>query len=189
MEKAEKKEKVEMNIYQKLVAIQNEMTAPKDQRNEFGEFQYRTLEAINERLKPLLDKYSCTLFFSDEVFTAGDNEYIKTTVTLVDCESKETISISSPCPVDLTHKKMSLEQCGGSGLSYGRKYALGGLLLLDGNTDPDSLKPKTLDEQVAGCTSIKQLLQLWQQLTPDEGTDEAVKELFNRRKEQLARKQ
>lgn len=186
-EKTEKKEKVEMNIYQKLVAIQNEMAAPKDQTNEFGKYQYRTLEAINERLKPLLDKYACTLYFNDEVYTVADTTYLKTTATLIDSESGQTVTVSSPCPIDLSHKGMSLEQCGGSSLSYSRKYCLGGLLLLDGNTDPDSLKPKTLAEQVASCTSIKQLLQLWQQLTPDEGTDETVKELFNRRKAQLCK--
>lgn len=178
----------EMTIYKKLVAIQNEMAAPKTEKNGFGNYNYRTLEQINERLKPLLDKYACTLFFNDEVFAVGDNEYLKTTVTLVDCDSEKTISVSSPCPIDLSHRGMSREQCGGSNLSYGRKYCLGGLLLLDGNTDPDSLKPKSLAEQVAGCTTIKQLLQLWSQLSPDEGTNEAVKDMFNKRKEQLTKK-
>lgn len=182
-------EKTSANIYQKLVAIQNEMAAPKDQKNEFGKYQYRTLEAINERLKPLLDKYACTLYFNDEVYTVADTTYLKTTATLIDSESGQTITVSSPCPIDLSHKGMSLEQCGGSSLSYSRKYCLGGLLLLDGNTDPDSLKTKTLAEQVAGCTSYKQLAQLWQQLDPDEGTEPSVKELFSNKKKQLLNKQ
>ena len=79
-------EKTSANIYQKLVAIQNEMAAPKDQKNEFGKYQYRTLEAINERLKPLLDKYACTLYFNDEVYTVADTAYLKTTATLIQRE-------------------------------------------------------------------------------------------------------
>jgi hypothetical protein len=183
------------NIYQKLVAIQNEMAAPKSEKKVIIDrktgrertLNYRTLDNINEQLKPILDKHQCSLFFSDDVFSCEGTTFLKTTVTLVDCETGENVSITSPCPIDLAHAGMSLEQCGGSSLSYSRKYAISALLLFDDNKDPDSLPQKTLAEQVAGCTSIKQLLQLWQQLTPDEGTDETVKELFNRRKAQLGK--
>lgn len=176
------------NIYQKLVAIQNEMAAPKNQKNEFGKYSYRNLESINEALKPLLDKYGCTLYFNDEIFTAGESIFLKTTVTLVDTESENSITVTSPCPIDLSHRGMSAEQCGGSGISYSRKYCISALLLLDGNEDPDSMKPKSLAEQVAACTSYKQLAQLWGQLDPEEGTDEKVRELFTRKKQQLLNK-
>jgi hypothetical protein len=43
-----------MNLYEKLVNIQGRLKAPKNQRNNFGKYNYRSCEDILEAVKPLL---------------------------------------------------------------------------------------------------------------------------------------
>ena len=52
---------------EKLVKIQNELKAPKNQFNSFGKYKYRSCEDILEALKPLLLKYNCSLVINDEI--------------------------------------------------------------------------------------------------------------------------
>jgi hypothetical protein len=52
---------------EKLNKIQAELKAPKNQRNSFGKYNYRSCEDILEAVKPLLSKYNCTLTVSDEI--------------------------------------------------------------------------------------------------------------------------
>ena len=58
---------MEENIYAKLVKVQNELKAPKNQRNSFGGYNYRSAEDILEAVKPLLEKYQLAQFISDEI--------------------------------------------------------------------------------------------------------------------------
>lgn len=41
-----------MNIYEKLLHIQQNLKAPKSQYNKFGNFYYRSCEDIQEAVKP-----------------------------------------------------------------------------------------------------------------------------------------
>lgn len=43
-----------MSVYEKLMNIQQELKAPKGQHNEFGNYNYRSCEDIQEAVKPLL---------------------------------------------------------------------------------------------------------------------------------------
>ena len=61
-----------MSIYEKLAAIQNELKAPKNQYNSFGNYNYRSCEDILEAVKPVLNKNGCTLHISDDVVNVGD---------------------------------------------------------------------------------------------------------------------
>ena len=61
-----------MNIFEKLVNVQNELKAPKNQWNKFGEYNYRSCEDILEALKPLLLKYKICQFINDEIYNLGD---------------------------------------------------------------------------------------------------------------------
>ena len=56
---------------EKLQKIQAELKAPKNQRNNFGKYNYRSCEDILEAVKPLLNKYNCTLTVSDEIKELG----------------------------------------------------------------------------------------------------------------------
>lgn len=69
-----------MTIYEELSRIQKELKAPKNQRNNFGGYNYRSCEDILEAVKPLLD--NCVLTVSDEVIVLDGRYYVKATACL-----------------------------------------------------------------------------------------------------------
>lgn len=128
-----------MNIYEKLTAIQNELKAPKSQRNAFGGYNYRNCEDILEALKPLLAKYKSACYLSNTTEIVGDRYYVKATALFVDCDSENTvISASASAREEETKKGMDGSQITGSASSYARKYALAGLFACDDTKDADS---------------------------------------------------
>lgn len=132
-----------MNLQEKLQKIQHELKAPKNQRNSFGGYNYRSVEDIMQGLKPLLDSYKCICTLTDEVQLIGDRYYIKATATIHDCESIESYSVCGYAREDDNKKGMDVAQLTGSCSSYARKYALNGLFCIDDAKDIDSLKPST----------------------------------------------
>lgn len=134
-----------MNIYEKLMNIQAELKAPKNQYNEFGKYHYRSCEDILEGLKPLLKKYKATLTISDEIVQIGNRYYVKSTATLIDAENEISlldgqgiISVSAYAREDEQKKGMDASQLTGSTSSYARKYALNGLFAIDDTKDSDA---------------------------------------------------
>lgn len=128
-----------MNIPEKLLKIQTELKAPKNQFNSFGKYNYRSCEDILEGLKPLLDEYKATLIIADEIVQIGERYYVKATATLQDVESKEYIHTVAYAREDESKKGMDLAQVTGSTSSYARKYALNGLFAIDDTKDSDSM--------------------------------------------------
>ena len=122
----------------KLLKIQAELKAPKNQYNSFGKYSYRNTEGILESLKPSLQKYKCGLTLSDELVMIGDRYYIKATAWLYDIESNENIVIVAYAREEETKKGMDGSQITGASSSYARKYALNGLFLIDDTKDSDS---------------------------------------------------
>ncbi len=138
-----------------LNEIQQQLKAPKTQRNTFGGYMYRSCEDILEAVKPLLKE--AILTFQDEIVyiastptqqfsspTAkekqydvdGSRFYIKATVTLR-CGT-ESISVSAYAREPLAKKGMDEMQVTGATSSYARKYALNGLFCIDDSRDSDS---------------------------------------------------
>jgi len=124
-----------MNIYEKLVDIQGRLKAPKNQRNNFGKYNYRSCEDILEAVKPLLVEQKLTLTISDEVHQ-GALLYVEATASISD--GKDTISVSAQAGIDPNRKGMDIAQSFGSSSSYARKYALNGLFLIDDTKDADA---------------------------------------------------
>ena len=120
-----------------LITIQKELKAPKEQRNNFGNYNYRSCEDILEAVKPILYKNNCTLVMSDNVVSCGDRIYIKATAILTNSEGVK-VENSGLAREPLTQKGMSDPQVTGSASSYARKYALNGLFAIDDTTDTDS---------------------------------------------------
>jgi len=118
--------------------IQVKLIAPKNQRNNFGGFKYRSLEDILEALKPLLKSEKCTITFTDDLIALGERIFIKSTATITNSKGEKESSTSF-AELD-NHKGMSKEQSSGSASSYARKYALCSLAAIDDNADPDSLE-------------------------------------------------
>lgn len=127
-----------MTIYEKLKVIQTKLKAPKGQYNNFGKYNYRSLEDITEAVKPLLDEVGATLTISDEIIQIGDRYYVKATATLYDIGSNENISVTAFARESETKKGMDDSQITGATSSYARKYALNGLFAIDDTKDTDT---------------------------------------------------
>lgn len=121
-----------------LSKIQNAVKVAKNLHNQFGNFNYRNVELIYEAVKPILVELECSLVVSDEIVLIGDRFYIKATATIKDKAGAIIGEASAFARESLDKKGMDSAQITGSASSYARKYALGGLLLLDDNKDIDS---------------------------------------------------
>ena len=126
-----------MNVYEKLIAIQSELKAPKSQYNNFGKYSYRNCEDILEALKPLLKEHKSTIYISDEIVTVLDRFYIKATVTFIDAETGEKIINTAYAREEECKKGMDGSQVTGASSSYARKYALNGMFAIDDTKDSD----------------------------------------------------
>jgi hypothetical protein len=119
-----------------LIKIQNELKVSKNQFNKFGNYSYRSQEDILEVLKPLLLKYECSFYIWDEIKTCNDIIYVEATAEFIDKET--VIKVTAQAGIDINTKGMSVAQAFGASSSYARKYALGGLFLLDDSKDADA---------------------------------------------------
>ena len=120
-----------------LIAIQKELNVPKNQRNSFGNYNYRSCEDILVALKPLLDKHKASILITDDVKEVAGIPYVEATVVLK-AESTEALSVRAQAGINPNRKGMDIAQSFGSSSSYARKYALAGMFLLDDTKDADS---------------------------------------------------
>ncbi|RDU22855.1 ERF family protein [Anaerosacchariphilus polymeriproducens] len=127
-----------MNIQEKLLIIQTELKAPKNQYNKFGKYNYRNCEDILEAVKPILKQTNTILTITDDIVLIGDRYYIKAIVRLRDCDSVEYIENYAHAREDISQSGMSTAQVTGSTSSYARKYALNGLFCIDDTKDDDT---------------------------------------------------
>lgn len=129
----------EKNATLKLLEIQSRLKAPKDKKNTFGGYSYRSCEGILEALKPLLKETESALLITDEVQLIGERFYIIATAKLLDAVTGELIAFAKGYAREADAKKgMDDAQLTGSASSYARKYALNGLFAIDDNKDADT---------------------------------------------------
>lgn len=133
------------HIYEALMKIQSELKAPKNQRNNFGGYNYRSCEDIMEAVKPLLLKNGVVLTVSDDMSVVGNRVYVKATATLSDGE--DIISNSAFAREAEAKKGMDDSQITGATSSYARKYALNGLFCIDDTKDADATNTHGKDEK------------------------------------------
>ncbi|MBQ6631135.1 MAG: ERF family protein [Romboutsia sp.] len=151
------------NIYEKLMNVQQELKAPKNQYNSFGEYKYRSCEDILEAVKPLLKKNKLTLQINDTIVPASESRfYIKATAKLIDVESEATIENTAFAREVDDKKKLDGSQLTGVSSSYARKYALNGLFLIDDtkDADTDEFQKQTSEEKFVTKAQIKKLGEL-----------------------------
>lgn len=122
------------NLVLKLSEIQKNLKAPKNQRNNFGGYNYRSCEDILEAVKPLLNGLILTI--SDDIVEVGGRVYVKATARISDGEN--IIENSAFAREAETRKGMDDSQVTGATSSYARKYALNGLLCIDDTKDADA---------------------------------------------------
>mgnify|MGYP002511153624 CR=1 FL=1 len=119
-----------------LITIQAELKAPKNQRNEYGGYNYRSAEDILEAVKKILPKVGCYLTITDNIEVFGERVYVAATATLTNSEGK-SISTKAYAREAAVRKGQDESQITGSTSSYARKYALNGLFCIDDTKDPD----------------------------------------------------
>lgn len=130
-----------MNNSKILSEIQHKLKAPKDKKNDFGNYKYRSCESILEAVKPILNEYGAALTLSDEIEEVGGRVYVRATATLFfDGEESldSVISVSAYAREAEVKKGMDDSQITGATSSYARKYALNGLFAIDDTKDADT---------------------------------------------------
>ena len=123
-----------MKLNEKLATIQTKFKSKKSRFNSFGKYYFRSAEDILEAIKPYLLEHGITVTINEELI--NDNFVIKTTATISD--GMDAIHATAIVGVDISQKGMQMPQRFGSASSYGKKYALGNLFLIDDTQDSDA---------------------------------------------------
>lgn len=149
----------DLNLNQKLSLIQKEFKANKSKFNSFGKYNFRSAEDILEALKPFNEKYEVSFIITEELvtndFVANTIPMLLSTATILDNNGVNEIFATALVGVDLEQKGMQMPQKFGSASSYGKKYALGNLLLIDDTQDADATNKH--DKEVKAEEELKWL--------------------------------
>ena len=124
-----------MTLTKKLTKIQTEFKSKKSRYNSFGKYYFRSAEDILEATKPFLKELDVTVTVHEEL-VSFDPPVMQVTAKLSD--GKDTIESQAVVGVDTDQKGMQMPQRYGAASSYGKKYALGNLFLIDDTQDSDA---------------------------------------------------
>ena len=125
-----------MTLYQKLATIQTKFKSKKSRFNSFGKYYFRSAEDILEATKPFLLELGVTVTISENLVEASPIPILQSKAELTDGE--DVIYATAIVGVDLKQKGMQTPQQFGTASSYGKKYALGNLFLIDDTQDADA---------------------------------------------------
>ena len=125
---------MEKTLFQKLTEIQNELKVKKTRYNSFGKYYFRSAEDILEAIKPLALKHNVTVTTTEKYLGDG---IIRSRALIKDKLNK--IPADAIVAVDENQKGMQRPQKFGTASSYGKKYALGNLFLIDDTQDSDAI--------------------------------------------------
>ena len=120
----------------KLAEIQTELIVKKSSYNSFGKYYFRKAEDILEAIKPFLLKHGVTVTINEELIMTDPVPTIKSIATITD--GKDSVNATAVVGVDLNQKGMQTAQQFGAASSYGKKYSLGNLFLIDDTADADT---------------------------------------------------
>ena len=126
-----------MTINDKLATIQTKFKSKKSRFNSFGKYYFRSAEDILEATKPYLLELGVSVTINEELIANDPMPILKTSATVSD--GKDAIVATALVGVDLAQKGMQVPQQFGSASSYGKKYALGNLFLIDDTQDSDAV--------------------------------------------------
>ena len=123
-------------LNQKLAQIQTELKVKKSSYNSFGKYYFRKAEDILEAVKPFLLKHNVSVTIDEDILATDPVPMLKSTAIISDGENQ--ITTTAIVGVDLNQNGMKAAQQFGAASSYGKKYALGNLFLIDDTADADS---------------------------------------------------
>ena len=125
------------DLNQKLAVIQTELKAKKSSYNSFGKYHFRKAEDILEAVKPFLLREKVSVRVQEELVMGDHNPPIIQSTAIIS-DGENSITATAIVGVDLEQKGMQTAQQFGAASSYGKKYALGNLFLIDDTADADS---------------------------------------------------
>ena len=166
-------------LNQKLAVIQTKLKAKKSSYNSFGKYHFRKSEDILEAIKPFLIEHGVTVTINEELIMTDPVPTMKSTATISDGEN--AINATALVGVDLNQKGMQTAQQFGAASTYGKKYALGNLLLIDDTEDADAQKPsKAVDKikQAAKPVITKEQLAKAKEYVAAGGTIDAIESKY-----------
>tara|TARA_R100000655_G_C2947022_1_gene186682 strand:+ start:123 stop:635 length:513 start_codon:yes stop_codon:yes gene_type:complete len=126
-----------MTINQKLATIQTKFKSKKSRFNSFGKYYFRSAEDILEATKPYLIELGVTVTINENLIASDPFPIIESTATI--CDGENHVKATALVGVDLNQKGMQTPQQFGTASSYGKKYALGNLFLIDDTADSDAV--------------------------------------------------
>ena len=122
-------------LNQKLATVQTKLKTKKTSYNAFGKYYFRKAEDILEAVKPFLLEQGVSVTINEEIIATDPVPTLQSTATISDGEN--FINATAVVGVDLNQKGMQTAQQFGAASSYGKKYALGNLFLIDDTQDAD----------------------------------------------------
>lgn len=142
------------NVLKKLLIVQQNISVPKGQRNEFGKFNYRSCEDILEQARPLCNDNGLVIKLTDKIVNIENRFYVEATATVIDVDSGEVFSTTAYAREADEKRGMDSSQVTGASSSYARKYALAGLFSLDDNKDADTMDNASQEDKDKVLKSI-----------------------------------
>ena len=176
-----------MTIHQKLSKIQQDFKSNKSRFNSFGKYKFRSAEDILEGIKPFLKEYDVSVTITEEL-VSFDPAVLKVTARIMNGteesgtgnhKSAQAVAIVG---VDLDQKGMQMPQRYGAASSYGKKYALGNLFLIDDTQDSDATNSHGKNQETKIAISAQQL-QKAKDYVKSGGKVEAIKAKYKLTKE------
>jgi hypothetical protein len=125
-----------MTLNEKLATIQTRFKSKKSRYNSFGKYNFRSAEDILEATKPFLLELGVTVIVSEKIISSDPFPIMESSAIISD--GKTDITATAIVGIDLDQKGMQMPQKFGSASSYGKKYALGNLFLIDDTQDADA---------------------------------------------------
>ena len=126
-----------MKLNEKLATIQTKFKSKKSRFNSFGKYNFRSAEDILEATKPYLLELGVSVTINETLISNTEFPILESKATITD--GTDAIHATSIVGVDLNQKGMPMPQKFGSASSYGKKYALGNLFLIDDTADSDAI--------------------------------------------------
>ena len=126
-----------MILNEKLATIQTKFKSKKSRFNNFGKYNFRSAEDILEATKPFLLELGVSVTISETLISTDPFPILESKATVTD--GKDAIHATAVVGIDLDQKGMQMPQKFGSASSYGKKYALGNLFLIDDTQDSDAV--------------------------------------------------
>ena len=127
-----------MTINEKLSKIQVEFKSKKSRFNSFGKYYFRSAEDILEATKPYLLELGVSIRIKEKLISTEPMPILESTAVIQDEKGME-LKATALVGVDLNQKGMQTPQQFGTASSYGKKYALGNLFLIDDTADSDAV--------------------------------------------------